>query len=155
MQRLGLLGEHPEHNGESRHFDLAHQPPMPLGYSSQPIPRGDDMAIKPVRFGESGAKVTALHKDLLYLIHYQGSVTDGMRAANEAYLAHDLIPNRFGSATAGIVGIYQAQLVSRVKAKTKNNPDPVPDKFGGIPMLRSDTGNGAVDVLTAEALNWL
>ena len=113
------------------------------------------MAIVPVRRDATGAKVTALHRGLLYLIRYHGSVTDGMREANEKFLAYDRIPNRFGSATAAIVGMYQAQLVSRVKAKTKNNPDAVPDKFGGIPMTRGDTGNGAVDELTAEALNWL
>jgi len=112
------------------------------------------MAIEPVRMGQRGDKVAALHRGLLYLIRYHGSVTDGMREANEKFLAYDRIPNRFGSATAAIVGMYQAQLVSRVKAKTKNNPDPVPNKFGGIPMTR-DSGNGAVDELTAEALNWL
>ncbi len=116
------------------------------------------MTIVPVRFNASGAKVAALHKGLLYLIRHHGSVTDGMRAMLEAQLKHDRIPNYFGSMTASIVGMYQAQLVSRVKAKTENNPDPVPDKFKGLPMLsRGDTptGTGVVDALTAEALNWL
>lgn len=116
------------------------------------------MAIETVHFGERGAKVTALHKGLLYLIRNQGSVTEGMRAMLEAQLKHDSIPNQFGTATASIVGIYQAQLRSRATSKGKNSRDPIPDKFKGLPMLsRGDaaTGNGDVDDLTAEALNWL
>ena len=115
-------------------------------------------AIVPVHMGESGPKVAILHRGLLYLIRYQGSVTDGMRAAFEMQLAHDRIPNRFGSATASIVGIYQAQLKSRATSQSKNTRNPVPDEFKDLPMLsRGDaaTGNGDVDALTAKALNWL
>jgi len=125
---------------------------------SQLLTRGRHMAIEPVHMGESGPRLAALHKGLLYLIRNQRNMTDGMRAAFEAQLKHDRIPDRFGTATASIVGIFQAQLVSRVRSQTKNTPNPVPTKFGGIPMLsRGDaaTGNGDVDDLTAEGLNWL
>src|SRR3954464_10071784 len=125
---------------------------------SQLLTRGRHMAIEPVHMGESGPRLAALHKGLLYLIRNQRNMTDGMRAAFEAQLKHDRIPDRFGTATASIVGIFQAQSVSRVRSQTKNTPNPVPTKFGGIPMLsRGDaaTGNGDVDDLTAEGLNWL
>src|ERR1041384_5839088 len=90
------------------------QAATPVRYCPKLFPKGGTMsAIVPVHMGESGPKVAILHRGLLYLIRYNGSVTDGMRAAFEMQLAHDRIPHRFGSATASIVGIYQAQLKSR------------------------------------------
>jgi hypothetical protein len=110
------------------------------------------MAIEPVHQGDSGPKVATLHRGLLYLIRYQRGMVDETREALESQLAHDLAPNSFGTATAGVVGLFQYQIKNRGKL-----PKAVKEKFANIPLLRKDdaTGNGDVDDLTAEALNWL
>ena len=114
-------------------------------------------AIRPVHMGDGGGRVTDLHWGLIYLIRHQSGMENATRVAMERQLAPEVAANHFGRETADIVGIFQGQVVSRVKAKTTTTPDPVLDKFGGIPMLRPDAakGNGDVDELTAEALNWL
>jgi hypothetical protein len=108
------------------------------------------MAIVPVHQGESGPKVAALHEGLLYLIRHQRNLVKQTRVALASQLEHDA--DSFGTATASIVGIFQYQIRNR-----KNLPKPVKDRFATIPLLRVDaaTGNGDVDDLTAEALNWL
>jgi hypothetical protein len=110
------------------------------------------MAIESVHLGDSGAKVAALHRGLLYLIRNQRGMVKQTREMFEKQLVHDRTSNSFGTATAGIVGIFQYQVKNRA-----NLPADVKAKFARLPMLRADagTGNGDVDDLTAEALNWL
>ena len=100
----------------------------------------------------SGPGVTTLHKGLLYLIRNQGGLVKQTRTALESQLEHDLATNSFGTATAGVVGLFQYQIKNR-----GNLPKAVKERFRNIPLLRPDasTGNGDVDDLTAEALNWL
>ena len=88
----------------------------------------------------------------MYLIRYQRGMVNQTRRALESQLAHDLVANSFGTATAGVVGLFQYQIKNR-----GNLPKAVKDRFANIPLLRRDdaTGNGDVDDLTAEALNWL
>ena len=110
------------------------------------------MAIEAVHQGDSGPRVASLHKSLLYLIRNQGGMVNQTRTALESQLEHDLATNSFGTATAGIVGLFQYQIKNRKKL-----PKDVKDRFANIPLLRTDagTGTGDVDGLTAEALNWL
>jgi hypothetical protein len=109
-------------------------------------------AIEAVHMGESGAKVANLHRGLLYLIRYQRGMVEQTREMFERQLAHDRATNSYGTATAGVVGIFQYQVRNR-----ENLPPEVKAKFKRIPLLRTDagTGNGDVDDVTAEALNWL
>jgi hypothetical protein len=110
------------------------------------------MAIEAVHQGDSGPRVAALHKGLLYLIRNQGGMVNQTRTALESQLAHDLAANTFGTATAGVVGLFQYQIKNR-----GNLPKAVKERFANIPLLPAyaSTGNGDVDDLTAEALNWL
>jgi hypothetical protein len=110
------------------------------------------MAIEPVHLGDSGPRVATLHRGLLYLIRNQGGMVKQTRSALESQLAHDLAAKSFGTATAGVVGLFQYQIKNR-----GNLPKAVKERFANLPLLRKDdaTGNGDVDDLTAEALNWL
>ena len=108
------------------------------------------MAIQEVHQDDSGPALATLHKGLLYLIRNQRGMVKQTRGALESQLEHDA--NSFGTATASIVGIFQYQIRNR-----KNLSKPVKERFATIPLLRVDaaTGNGDVDDLTAQALNWL
>jgi hypothetical protein len=109
-------------------------------------------AIQAAHLHESGAEVTNLHEGLLSLIRRQPGISDETRAVLEKQLAPDLGAQRFGTATAGLVGIFQYQLKRR-----EDLPKEVKARFKNLPLLPTDagTGNGDVDDLTAEALNWL
>ena len=110
------------------------------------------MAIEAVHQGDSGARVDTLHRGLLYLIRHQRGMVNQTRTVLESQLAHDRATNSFGTATAAVVGLFQYQIKNR-----GNLPKDVKERFANIPLLRKDdaTGNGDVDDLTAEALNWL
>ena len=109
--------------------------------------------ITAVHLGESGAKVATLHEGLIFLVRNQRGMVKQTRAAMEKQLAPDLVAKTFGTATAGLVGIFQYQ----IRKREKDIPKEVKAKFAHLPLLPVDagTGNGDVDDLTAEALNWL
>jgi hypothetical protein len=109
--------------------------------------------ITAVHLGESGAKVATLHEGLIFLIRNQRGMVKQTRTAMEKQLAPDLVAKTFGTATAGLVGIFQYQ----IRKREKDIPKEVKAKFAQLPLLPADagTGNGDVDDLTAEALNWL
>ena len=109
------------------------------------------MAIEAVHQGESGPRVAALHKGLLYLNRNQKGIIAQMRDKLEQMLADDVATQSFGWATASAVGIFQYQFVNR-----RDIPKKVKEKYP-VPLLRRDdgTGNGDVDDATAGALNWL
>jgi hypothetical protein len=110
------------------------------------------MAIEAVHQGNSGPKVATLHKGLLYLIRNQRGLINENREALESELKHERDTNSFGWATTSIVGHFQFQIRNR-----GNLSKPVKERFANIPLSRKDdgTGNGDVDDLTAQALNWL
>ncbi|MBR0696846.1 hypothetical protein [Bradyrhizobium lablabi] len=111
--------------------------------------------IKPVHMGDSGPKVSNLHKGLLFLVLHQPGISHNNRKSLQLRLAADVRTQTFGSATAELVGIWQFQL--------KNWPDYMPaqprwlkDELQNLPMAaNTGRGNGDVDTLTAKALNWL
>jgi hypothetical protein len=118
-------------------------------------------AIQPVHLHKTGPKVSNLHKGLLFLLFHQPGISDGNRKVLQARLAPELGSQTFGDATAELVGLWQYQL--------KNWPDYLPPlpkalklKVQNLPGLGTPTGalvagkgNGDVDDVTAEALNWL
>ena len=117
--------------------------------------------IQPVHLNNTGPKVSNLHKGLLFLLFHQPGISNNNRKALQERLAPDLGSQTFGDATAELVGLWQYQL--------KNWPDYLPPlskklskKVQNLPGLTSPTGalvagkgNGDVDEVTAEALNWL
>src|SRR5262245_10439807 len=109
------------------------------------------MAIEVVHQGNSGPKVEALHKGLLYLIRNQRGIIKETRDALEQMLAHDVEAQSYGWATTSAVGTFQFQFVNR-----RDIPKKVKEKYP-VPLLRKEdgTGNGDVDEPTAGALNWL
>jgi len=110
------------------------------------------MTIQAVHFGDSGPKVETLHRNLLYLIRHQGGMIKETRSALEAELADDVATKSYGLGTTSVVGIFQYQIRNR-----GNLPLDLKKKFANIPLGRKDDGrgNGDVDDLTAEALDWL
>jgi hypothetical protein len=112
-------------------------------------------AIQPVHLHNSGPKVSNLHKGLLFLVLHQPGISDNDRKTLQQRLAPELRTQTFGDATAELVGIWQNQL--------KNWPDYLPvlpqglkAKVQNLPMSpNAGRGNGDVDEVTAEALNWL
>ena len=110
------------------------------------------MAIEAVHQDEHGPRVEALHTGLLYLIRNQRGIIKEMRTTLEKMLEPERLSNSYGWATTSIVGHFQYQIKNR-----GNLPKDVKKKFANIPLSRRDdgTGNGDVDDLTAEALNWL
>jgi hypothetical protein len=109
------------------------------------------MAIQPVHLHEKGTKVAVLHKGLLSLIKNQSGISDHDREILQGRLAPEAKDQTFGPVTAEVVGLWQNQLKTRpdlppeLKNKVKNLPvSPIAGK-----------GNGDVDEVTAEALNWL
>ena len=109
--------------------------------------------ITAVHLGDSGAKVAKLHHGLMFLLQNQSGISDETRAVMKQRLKSDVDAQRYGQATADTVGIFQFQ----IKNRDKDIPKEVKARFKNIPLLRPDagTGNGDVDDLTAEALNWL
>ena len=109
-------------------------------------------AIHPVHLHDKGAEVANLHEGLRFLIRHQSGISDNDRQTLQQQLAADLGAQTFGHATAHLVGIFQYQLKRR-----EDLPKEVKAKFKNLPLLPADagTGNGDVDDLTAEALNWL
>ena len=108
-------------------------------------------AVKPVHLHERGAEVSNLHKGLLFLIVHQSGISDNDRKTLQQRLAPELREERFGDATAEIVGLWQNLLRS-----WPNLPASLRARVSTLPV--SDTtrrGNGDVDEITAEGLNWI
>ena len=88
------------------------------------------MAIEEVHLGNSGPRVATLHRDLLYLIRHQDGMDEETRSVLESQLAHDRVAKSFGTATAGVVGLFQYQIKNR-----ENLPKEVKTRFRNIPLL--------------------
>src|SRR5262245_15413150 len=99
--------------------------------------------ITVVHLGATGAKVSKLHKCLLYLLETEDYIDKSHLDALERFLAHDEQKgeSRFGGATFEIVRTYQLNLISHADIDFPKKLTPVP--------------NGDVDAKTAKALNWL
>ena len=98
------------------------------------------MAIEAVHQGDSGPRVASLHKGLLYLIRNQGGMVNQTRTALESQLEHDLATNSFGTATAGIVGLFQYQIKNRKKLPKDVKDNSQTSRFcGPMPALATGT----------------
>ena len=110
--------------------------------------------IRPVHMGDSGPKVSNLHKGLLFLLFHQPGISDDSRKSLQKFLAPEVRTQTFGKATEQLVGIWQYQFKS-----WPNYLPPLPkwlkDGFQYIPNTPMGRGNGDVDEITAKALNWL
>jgi hypothetical protein len=107
--------------------------------------------IRPVHLHESGARVVNLHQGLRFLIRNQPGISDNDRESFQQQLASDRTARTFGHATAHQVGIWQKQLKFR-----PDLPQDLKDRLNNLPISTfTEMGNGDVDELTAEALNWL
>ena len=111
--------------------------------------------IHPVHLHDQGAEVSNLHKGLLFIILHEPSISDNDRESLRRRLAPEVRAQTFGDATAELVGILQNQL----KHWPNNWPKLPPElnkKVQNLPVSPvTGRGNGDVDDLTAEALNWL
>ena len=107
-------------------------------------------AIQPVHLHDTGAKVSNLQKGLLFLILNQSGISDNDRKTLQRRLAPELREQTFGKATEDLVGIWQGQLKRR-----RDLPEELKNKVKTLPIGQNDQGNGDVDKVTAEALNWL
>jgi hypothetical protein len=115
--------------------------------------------IVPVHKGDHGSKVLNLQHGLLYLVLHQPGISDNNRKTLQRRLGPEIRAQTFGDATEELVGLWQAQL--------KNWPDyfdalpkePVgaslADRVKTLPIESNGRGNGDVDKITAEALNWI
>ena len=111
--------------------------------------------IQPVHLHNTGPKVSNLHKGLMFLLIYQPGISNNDRKTLQRRLAPELRTQTFGDATAELVGIWQYQL--------RNWPNYLPPlplwlkaKVQNLPISPiTGRGNGDVDEVTAEALNWL
>ena len=112
-------------------------------------------AIQPVHLHDKGAKVSNLHKGLLFLLLHQ-SISDNDRETLQQRLAAELRGQTFGSVTEELVGMFQNQLKQRAARARSDVPDKLKEKLRNLPVSdRTGRGNGDVDELTAEGLNWL
>src|ERR1700755_3328722 len=82
------------------------------------------MKIDPVHLHDTRAKVSNLHKALLFLFLNQSGISDNDRRTLQRNLAGELRTQAFGPATADLVGIWQNQL--------KNWPNYRPAMRAGI-----------------------
>ena len=111
--------------------------------------------IRPVHMGNSGPKVSNLHKGLLFLLFHQPGISHNNRKSLQQLLAPDVRTQTFGNATLELVGIWQYQL--------KNWPNYLPplpkwlrdEVQNYLTIAANGRGNGDVDEVTAKALNWL
>ena len=112
--------------------------------------------IQPVHLNDTGPKVANLHKGLLFLLLHQPGISNNNRKTLQGRLAPDLRKQTFGDATAELVAIWQNQF--------KNWPNYLPPfpkwlkpKIQNLLTVwpAAGKGNGDVDAVTAEALNWL
>jgi hypothetical protein len=109
--------------------------------------------IHPIHMGATGAAVANLHTGLLFIFFHESGVSPETRRALRDRLAPDVLNQRYGEATTELVAIWQGQL--------KNWPNyfqPIPKdlalKIKTTLPGGPGTGNGDVDEITAEALNW-
>ena len=108
-------------------------------------------AIQPVHLQNKGPKVSNLHKGLLFLILHQSGISNNDRKTLQVQLAPELRKQTFGNASAELVGIWQNQLKS-----WPDRPAKLAAKMANLPISPiTGRGNGDVDEVTAEALNWL
>jgi hypothetical protein len=111
--------------------------------------------VKQVHLGDSGPKVSNLHKGLLFLLFHQPGISHNNRKALQQRLASDVRIETYGNATAELVGIWQYQF--------RNWPNYLPtiprSLKGDVDSLLISSGagrgNGDVDKATATLLNWL
>ena len=111
-------------------------------------------AIHPVHLNDSGLEVSNLHKGLLFLVVHQPGISDNDRQILQRQLAPEVRTETFGAATAELVGTWQYQFKNWPKYFPGLPPN-LKAKVGSLPILvNSGKGNGDVDSVTAEALNW-
>lgn len=111
--------------------------------------------IQPIHFGSTGPGVANLHRGLLFIFFHEPGVSHATRDALRQRLAPEILTETYGEATTELVGIWQNQL-----KKWPNYFHPLPhdlaQKVNTTLTISSVTGrgNGDVDEITAEALNW-
>ena len=108
-------------------------------------------AIRPVHLHDTGPKVSNLHKGLLFLLLNQTGVSDNDRETIQKRLAPEIRKQTFGQATAELVGIFQKLLKGRTDL-----PKQLKARVQDLPISPgTDRGNGDVDEVTADGLNWV
>lgn len=112
--------------------------------------------IKPVHLGDSGPKVSNLHKGLLFLLFHQPGISDNNRKSLQQRLAPDMRTQTYGNATRELVGIWQYQFKNWPNY-LPSIPKPLKDNEVRDIVVSSSagSGNGDVDKATATLLNWL
>ena len=111
--------------------------------------------IRPIHLGATGEEVANLHKGLLFIFFHESGVSPETRRALRDRLAPDVLDQRYGEATTELVGIWQNQLKNWPNYFHPLRPD-IAEKVRNTLSISPVTGrgNGDVDELTAEALNW-
>ncbi|WOH69604.1 hypothetical protein [Bradyrhizobium sp. BWA-3-5] len=111
--------------------------------------------IHPIHAGDRGPAVANLHNALLFIFFHESGVSHATRKALRDRLAPDVLNETYGDATTELVGLWQNQL--------KNWPNyfhPLPRELAErvrntfSPTTGTGRGNGDVDQVTADALNW-
>lgn len=110
--------------------------------------------IQPVHLHDTGPRVSNLHKGLLFMVLHQPGISENDRRTLQRRLAPEIRTETFGEVTADLVGIWQNQF--------RNWPDYLPalpkrlkERVRSLPLSPDGRGNGDVDEITADALNWL
>jgi hypothetical protein len=111
--------------------------------------------IHPIHQGARGPDVANLHKGLLFIFFHESGVSPETRRALRQRLAPDVLTETYGDATTELVGIWQYQLKNwpnYFQPLPRDLAEKVRNTFS--PMAATGRGNGDVDEVTAEALNW-
>ena len=112
--------------------------------------------IHPIHKGATGAAVANLQKGLLFIYFHETGISPDNRRALRDRLAPDVLNETNGDATTELVGKFQYNLKNwpnYYHPLPRELADKIRTTFG--PLLGSSgRGNGDVDLITAEALNW-
>ena len=115
--------------------------------------------VPPIHKREHGSEVLNLQHCLLYLILHQPGISNNDRKTLQRRLGPEMRDHTFGDATEELVGLWQAQVKKWPDYFDALPTEPVgtslADRVKTLPLESNGRGNGDVDQITAEALNWI